>query len=133
MTTELYWMTLTLLMTALCSVPYVLDRIVVRGLWPTLADPKPASGGEQSTWAQRAMHAHANAIENLAIFAPAVLAAHVLGISTPLTKLAALVYFVSRLVHYIVYTAGIPVLRTLAFAGGLIAQLVFIAHILKWM
>jgi hypothetical protein len=31
MTTELYWMTLTVFMTALFWVPYVLDRYVVRG------------------------------------------------------------------------------------------------------
>ena len=39
MTTELYWMTLTVFMTALFWVPYVLDRYIVRGFWPALAAP----------------------------------------------------------------------------------------------
>ena len=42
MTTELYWLTLTALMTALFWVPYVLNRMVMNGLLGTLAlDPCP--------------------------------------------------------------------------------------------
>ncbi|MCK6450229.1 MAG: MAPEG family protein [Alphaproteobacteria bacterium] len=133
MTTELYWLVLTVLMTALFWVPYVLDRLAVRGLWPTLASPKPESGEQHSLWAQRAIKAHQNAVENLAIFVPAVLVAHLLGVSTPATRLAAAAYFFARLVHFLVYTAGVPVLRTLAFAVGWVCQLVILAGILGWM
>ena len=45
MTTELYWMTLTVLMTALFWVPYILDRVAVRGLMPAISDTKPEDGG----------------------------------------------------------------------------------------
>ena len=120
MTTELYWLTLTVLMTALFWVPYILDRLSRLGLWPALSSSKPEPG-QQSSWADRAMNAHENAVENLAIFAPAVLAAHVLQISTPATRMAALIYFFARLVHFVVYTAGIPVVRTLAFVAGWLA------------
>ncbi len=133
MTTELYWLTLTALMTALLAVPYVLDRIINCGMWPTLARTKESLKSQQSAWALRAMSAHTNAIENLVVFAPVVLTAHVLNISTPATKMAAIAFFAARLVHYIVHTAGIPVVRTLAFAVGLVAQLVFVASIMKWM
>ncbi len=75
MTSELYWLTLTALMTALFWVPYVLNRIVVGGLGGALAGTSPTSEGH-SDWANRAIKAHANAIENLAIFAPVVLIAH---------------------------------------------------------
>lgn len=133
MTTELYWMTLTVLMTALFWLPYILDRIAVRGLWGTIADNKPESGSRpHSLWAQRAARAHANAVENLAIFVPAVLTAHVLNISTPATQAAAAVYFFARLVHFAVHVAGTPVLRTLAFATGWAAQMVILASILRW-
>jgi hypothetical protein len=54
MTTELYWMTLTVFMTALFWVPYVLDRYIVRGFWPALAGTQPEGNGPQSVWAQRA-------------------------------------------------------------------------------
>ena len=131
MTTELYWLTLTALMTALFWLPYVLDRYVVRGFWPAFADTQPEGTGPQSVWARRAIRAHQNAIENLAIFAPLVLTAHALHLSTHGTKMAAALYFFARLAHFFVYTAGIPAARTLAFTGGFVAQIIFIVTILR--
>ena len=131
MTTELYWLTLTALMTALFWVPYVLNRMVMFGLGATLAGTAPDSSGH-SIWAQRAIKAHYNAVENLAIFAPIVLAAHVLGISNGATKTAVVVYFFARLAHFVVYSAGIPAARTLAFTAGWLAQIAIIASILRW-
>ena len=131
MTTELYWLTLTALMTALFWLPYVLNRMAMTGVAATLAGPGP-DNGKLSQWAQRAVRAHHNGIENLAIFAPVVLTAHLLSISNPATKAAAAIYFFARLVHFIVYSAGIPLARTLAFAAGWAAQIVFIASILRW-
>ena len=130
-TTELYWLTLTVLMTALFWIPYVLNRLVVGGLGGTLAGTPPESGAH-SSWAQHSIKAHYNAVENLAIFAPVVLIAYVLNISTPATKLAVVVYFFARLLHFMVYSAGIPAARTLAFTAGWLAQIVIIASILRW-
>lgn len=131
MTTELHWMILTVLMTGLFWMPYILDRITLRGLVPAIADRKPESGSPHSLWAQRAIKAHTNAVENLAIFVPAVLALQVLGVSTPVTRVAVIVYFLVRLVHFVVYTAGIPVARTLAFAIGWGCQMALIASALR--
>ena len=131
MTTELYWLTLTALMTALFWVPYVLNRMVMNGLGGTLAGGAPDSG-TLSLWAQRAIKAHTNAVENLAIFAPIVLTAHVLGISNAATKAAVVVYFFARLLHFVVYSAGIPAARTLTFTAGWLAQIAIIASILRW-
>ncbi len=131
MTTELYWLTLTALMTALFWVPYVLNRIVVSGLGGALAGSAP-EGSAHSPWAQRAIKAHYNAVENLAIFAPAVLVAHLLSISTPATKAAVVVYFFARLLHFVVYSAGIPAARTLTFTAGWLAQIVILASVLRW-
>ncbi len=133
MTTELYWLTLTVLMTALFWMPYILDRMAVRGLMATLSASPPESGAPQSSWAQRTMGAHQNAVENLAIFVPAVLTAHALNISTPATRMAVIAYFLARLVHFLVYTAGIPVARTLTFTVGWIAQIVILVSILGWL
>jgi uncharacterized MAPEG superfamily protein len=130
-TTELYWLTLTTLMTALFWVPYVLNRMVMNGLPGTLAGGAPDSS-TLSNWAQRASKAHTNAIENLAIFAPIVLTAHVLGISSAATKAAVVVYFFARLLHFVVYSAGIPAARTLTFTAGWLAQIAIIASILRW-
>ena len=132
MTTELYWLTLTVLMTALFWVPYILDRLAVRGIWPALSDTQPEGGGPHSLWAQRAIRAHVNGVENLAIFVPAVLVAHLLNISTPATRMAVVVYFLARLIHFFVYVAAVPVVRTLAFAVGWAAQIVILVSILHW-
>ncbi len=132
MPTDLFWLTLTTLMTALFWVPYVLDRLIVRGLVPTLADGQPVDTEIHSKWAQRAMAAHRNAVENLVIFAPLVLTANALHLSTPVIQIAAAAYFFARLAHFIIYTAGIPVLRTLSFTVGCIAQITIALAILHW-
>ena len=131
MTTELYWLTLTALMTALFWLPYVLNRMVTTGVGPTLAGTAPDNTA-LSDWAQRASRAHGNAIENLAIFAPVVLTAHLLNISSSVTKAAVVVYFFARLIHFVVYSAAIPAARTLAFTAGWLAQIAIIASILRW-
>ena len=60
MTKELYWLTLTVLMTALFWVPYILDRMAVRGLMGTLSAAVPETGQPQSGWALRALQARAS-------------------------------------------------------------------------
>ena len=129
MTTELYWLTLTAVLTALLWVPYILNRIAVQGLMEAMAYPT-ADTPEQAAWAQRAQKAHYNAAENLVVFAPLILVLHATGTSSALTATMAAVYFFARLVHYVVYLAGIPVVRTLAFAVGWLAQIVIALTIL---
>jgi len=130
MSKELFWLTLTTAMTGLFWVPYILDRIMVRGLMGAMANPSP-SAPSQSRWAERQMCAHANAVENLIVFAPLVLTANALGISTSATATACAVYFWARLAHYLVFTFGIPLLRTLSFAVGFAAQAVLALTIFK--
>jgi uncharacterized MAPEG superfamily protein len=101
--------------------PYVLNRIAVRGIAATVGypvDPSPLAA-----WAERMRAAHANAVENLVVFAPLVLAAQVLNISTPVTALAGWLYLWSRVAHAVTYTLGVPWFRTLAFLGGFAAQM----------
>lgn len=120
MNTEMMYLVWVTLLTALLWVPYVLNRIVVRGIADTVgypANPKPLA-----PWAERMKAAHGNAVENLVIFATLVLVAQVLGVSTALTAMAAAIYFWARVVHVIVYALGIPWLRTLAFVAGFVAQ-----------
>ena len=118
MTGSLYWLTLTALMTALFWLPYVLDRIAVRGLIRTMGNPQDDDVPEHA-WARRANWAHVNAIENLAVFGLLVLVANTVGAgNNPVIVMAAAVYFFARLIHFVVYTLGIPVLRTLSFAAA---------------
>jgi uncharacterized MAPEG superfamily protein len=117
---ELFWLMLTIILTGLMWIPYILDRAAVRGLAVTLGNASP-SDKPQSPWAQRMMAAHDNAVENLVLFAPLVLVAHALQISTGTTAAACAVYFWARLAHFIVYTLGLPVLRTLCWTVGWLA------------
>ena len=130
MTRELFWLTLTVILTGLLWVPYVLNRIMVRGLFPAMANPS-RTDKPQAEWANRLMFAHDNAVENLIVFAPLVLILNAADVSTPTTVLACAVYFWSRVVHLIVYTAGLPILRTLAFVVGFAAQAVLAVAILR--
>ena len=120
MKTELLYLTLVTAFTGLMWLPYILDRLAVRGLADAVGypdNPKP-----QSPWAQRLMKAHANAVENLAIFATLVLAAHAMGVSNSAIASASMVYFWARVVHAATYTFAVPLGRTLAFAVGFFAQ-----------
>ena len=98
MTPELFWLTLTVIMTGLLWVPYILDRIAVRGMMGTLGNP---SRGDkpQTEWATRLMFAHDNAVENLVTFAPLVLILAELDYSTKWTVYATAVYFWARVAH----------------------------------
>jgi uncharacterized MAPEG superfamily protein len=132
MSKEMFWLALTLGLTALFALPYVLDRLRVRGLARTLGNARPDDAA-QSAWAQRAQRAHANATENLVVFAPAVLGIQLLERGDSLTAGACVVYFFARLVHYAVYTLGIPLARTLAWSAGWGATLVLVARLLGWL
>jgi uncharacterized MAPEG superfamily protein len=120
---ELLWLTWTTILTGIMWIPYILDRIAVRGLIGAMGNPAPTDK-PQSVWAQRLMHAHRNAVENLVVFAALVLTLHALNISNGTTVAACAVYFYARLAHAIIYGLGIPVLRTLSFAVGFFAQVV---------
>lgn len=124
MTTELYWLVLTCLMTGIFWIPYILNRILVRGLWVAMGNPTP-DAKPHSPWASRAMGAHVNAVENLAVFAPLVLVAHAVGISNDVTAMASVVYFFARLGHFLVFVFGIPGFRTVTFIVAWLCQMAF--------
>ena len=120
MKTELLYLALVTAFTGLLWVPYILDRVMVRGLMEAVSypeNPKP-----QSPWAQRLMKAHLNAVENLVVFAPLVLLAQATGVSSAAIATAAVVYFWARVVHAVGYTFAVPWVRTLAFTVGFLAQ-----------
>jgi len=68
MTTEIYWLVLTIVVTAIFWMPYVLHRIAVRGLLRVIGNLQ-ASDKPHSPWAERALLVHQNAVKNLIIFA----------------------------------------------------------------
>ena len=129
LTPELHSLALVAVVTVLMWIPYMAARIFTRGPVKTLANPDPSFKPDPA-WAERARRAHANAVENLAVFAPLVIVAAMIGVSTPSTVMAANLYLWARIVHFVVYAAGIPVLRTLAFATGFAATLAIAGAVL---
>ena len=122
MKSELFWLTLTITMTALFWMPYIVNRMIEMGVWGAMQNPS-FDAPPKAAWAERMMHAHANAVENLVIFAPLVVLLLVADISTPATIAACQLYFFARLGHYVIYTLGIPFLRTVMFIAGFVAQM----------
>ena len=121
MKAELMYLVWVTTLTAVIWMPYIVDRILVRGVADAVGypeNPKP-----QSPWARRMMAAHENAVENLVVFAALVLAAQAAGVSNGATVMACTVYFWARVVHLASYTFGVPLVRTLAFAVGFGAQI----------
>src|SRR6201999_1396245 len=130
MTPELFWLSLTVIMTGLLWVPYILNRTQVRGLMGSMANPS-RNDKPHAEWATRLMFAHDNAVENLVIFAPLVLILNAIDYSSKATVIACMVYFWARVAHLIVYTMGLPVFRTLAFSVGFAAQVVLALGIFR--
>ena len=120
---ELTYLALTAALTGLFWLGYIVNRITEIGLWPTLADPK-SHGAPQAKWAQRMVLAHGNAVENLVVFGALVLAVQLSETNNEITAMAATVFFYARLAHAVIYTMGIPVLRTMAFFVGFVCEAV---------
>ena len=128
MTTELMYLALVSTLTALMWMPYVLNMILVRGLIDAVGypdDPAPLS-----PWAASMKAAHANAVENLVVFAALVLVAHAVGVSNEATAMASQVYLWARVVHLLSYTARIPWVRTVSFVVGFGCQITLAWQIL---
>jgi len=71
-------------------------------------------------WAGRAQRAHRNMLESLVLFAALVLVAVAAGGTNPTTLLGAQLFFWARVAYAVIYVAGIPYLRTAAWAVSII-------------
>ncbi len=70
--------------------------------------------------------------EGLTIFAPLALTAAVAHISNGTTVLGAQLFFYSRAVHAVLYLLGVPMIRPLAWAVGLIGTAMVFAALMGW-
>lgn len=123
MSPDLFYLTLTAGLCVVLWIPYIVGFLSVQGFlkaedYRTL--PKP----ELPDWVVRANRTHLNLVESLPAFAALVLVAHVSGAASGTTAVATAVFFWARLAHALVFLLGIPYLRTVIFAVGVVAQLV---------
>lgn len=123
LSSEMYWLILTIIMTSLFWVPYIINRMIEQGILNALWDPYGLTDTEKN-WARRMIQAHENAIENLIIFAPLVLAVQITGTNTATTATVCMIYFFTRLAHYFVFTFAVSLLRVVTFLVGFGVQLV---------
>ncbi|MFN4311694.1 MAG: MAPEG family protein [Ferrovibrio sp.] len=117
MTTDMTMLIASAVLCLLLAFPYSLGFIFSRGLFVVAGNREDFPPG--TGWIGRAHRAHLNMVENLVPFAALVLAAAVMNRADAWTALGAQVFFYSRVAHAVVYTLGVPWLRTLAYAGGL--------------
>jgi uncharacterized MAPEG superfamily protein len=78
--------------------------------------------GEFAGAAGRARRAHLNMIENMVLFTALVLIAAVGGKANAMTAMGAMIFFWARLAYAVIYLAGLPWLRTLAWAVSVIGM-----------
>lgn len=117
METAYLYLTLSGVLTLLLWTPYILARIFVWGPLTFLGNyPKgfPAEEPAPPLWAARAKRAHLNMVETMPAFIAVVVGTdYLIGDSAGLVVGAwAQVFFFARIVHAVVYTLGIPGLRT---------------------
>jgi uncharacterized MAPEG superfamily protein len=105
--------------------------ISAMGLMP-LADSRdglPAAAGFHA----RAGRCVDNHREGLTLFAPLILIAAVSQISSPMTVLGAQLFFFGRLAHAGLYLAGVPKVRPLAWAVGIVGTVMIFAALMGWL
>jgi uncharacterized MAPEG superfamily protein len=132
MKTEILYLFWTAILTGALWVPVVIGFVVSRGpLKP--ADYRTAPTSPLPDWVNRANRAHLNAVESITPFAVVVLIAALLGVSTPVTVVAAAVFFWARLAHAVIHISGFGLLmaRTAVFTVGWGAFMAFAFELLR--
>ena len=132
MTTELFYLLLTAILTGVLWIPVVIGYVSSRGpLKPS--DYKAAPTSPLPDWVNRANRAHLNAVENFGPFAAVVLIAHAAGVSNALTVNCAAIYFFARLAQALIHIGGFGqfMARTVAFTVAWIAFITFAVILLQ--
>ena len=114
---------------AIAWVPYVLDRIMVRGLVGSMANPS-SDLAPQSDWAVRAKAAHVVAIQAFSAFAPLAILAMIRIPEDGYPNILAMTFFIGIFAHYVIYVIGITVLRTLSFSLAALSTLALSLRVL---
>ena len=99
---------------------------VIQGTRNVLVLGLPTAAGNQhdiapwTGWNDRLNRAIRNLIEAIAIFAPIVIAVQISGLNNETTAMGAQIFVIARIAHAVVYTLGIPWVRTAAWFVGVV-------------
>ena len=117
MTTELQMLVLASLLSIVLAFPPLIALVLRHGLRYAIGNRD--ENRSLPAWGERAERAQKNLLANLPAFAALVLVATATGVTNEGTALGAEKFFWARVAHAVVYTAGIPYVRTIAFVVGL--------------
>lgn len=116
MSTELFMLAMTGSFILLLTLIQGSRNILVLGIVTAAGnqhDITPWSG-----WNDRLNRAIRNQIEAIAIFAPVLLSVELANLTNETTAIGAQIFVIARILHAIVYTAGMPWVRTTVWAIG---------------
>lgn len=80
-------------------------------------------------FAGRAQRAHRNMLESLPLFIALVLMAQLIGRANATTLLGCQLFFWGRLAHWVLYLAGVPWLRTIAWVVSVVGMILIFAQL----
>ncbi|MGA2056639.1 MAG: MAPEG family protein [Bradyrhizobium sp.] len=81
-------------------------------------------------WAGRAQRAHRNMLENLVLFGLLVLVANATGKANATTALGAELFFWARIAYAVIYLAGIPWARTVAWGVSVVGLILIFLQLI---
>jgi uncharacterized MAPEG superfamily protein len=124
---ELRYLIYTAIVLAIIWIPYILAQINQLGPAKALAYNNE---DEMPVWAKRLKRAHYNLVENIPLFAVAVLAGEFANVHTGVTAACAMIFFWARVAHPFAHVSNIWGVRTVVFAIGWVAVVVELLAVL---
>ena len=109
---------LTALLSILLAFPPLIAVIASQGFRYGLGN-RELGEAALPEWGKRAERAQLNLLANLPAFAVVVLVAGLADISNEVTEVGAQQFFWARVAHAVIYIAGIPYIRAIAFGVSL--------------
>lgn len=128
MTPELTYLVYSIILTFLLILVPATMSVLANGLL-TQAGPRD-NLPEPDVFNARCVRLRNNMLENMVMFTGVVLVAHVAGVSTPMTVLGAQVFFIARVLHAATYMAGIPYIRPVFWAAGVVGMGMIVLELL---
>ncbi len=124
---ELRYLIYTAILLAVIWIPYIARAYRAGGAVLALSYPERV---DMPPWAARLKRAHYNLVENIPLFAIAVMAGEFRGIHTAVTAACAMVFFWARVAHPVAVIFNIWGTRTAAFTVGWVAVVIHLFVVL---
>ena len=131
MTIDLWMLAATAVWSLVLTLPALLGVVFASGGTAYALGNRSGDPPATPAWVGRAQRAHCNLVENIGPFAVLVLVAHVTGKANSVTAAASVAFFALRVLHAIIYMAGIKGVRTFVFLGSVVALLVIFAQLVS--